>query len=105
MQSVPVAHVKSSKSEVQADRVVINVAEWRCCKIVFYDNPIFYGSLFFLDSPYMVKPWKGITPLGGKTTEFSNAGLRPFSKPDTGQLELLLNIFSTSVSLEKHSII
>lgn len=104
MQSVPVAHVKSSKSEVQADRVVVNVAEWRCC-IKFFDDILFLKLNYFSDSPYIVNPWKGITPLGGKTTEFSNAGLRPFSKPDTGQLELLLNIFSTSVSLEKHSII
>lgn len=47
VQSVPVAHVKSSKSEVQTDRVIVNVAEWRCCLFSGYEIKIIVIQYFF----------------------------------------------------------
>lgn len=52
----------------------------------------------------MVKPWKGMIPLGGKTTVFSRAGVRPLSSAVTGLLELWLKMDNTSTSRVKHSI-
>jgi hypothetical protein len=66
---------------------------------------VFHSSILrYKNLPYIVNPWNGMTPLGGKATVFSTVAGLFLSTAWTGLLALWLNTDRTSVSREKHSI-